>query len=154
MSCGFASQLSIVPHQSPPIPTWPRSSLMTCANGPRTASAATRRPRSSGPARVAWRRAKGRWSGIRPPAAVRSLDGDAQPLAGGAECLVDLMVRGGFGEEEAQVLVTFRERLDDLAQRDGDRKARDPPDGCGVGPAVHGPEPARGGGAPGGPEGV
>src|SRR6266540_618408 len=93
------------------------------------------------PSRAAWRRAEGRWRGI--PAAVDSLNGYAQPLAGRAECLLDLLARGGFGEEEAPVLVTFRERLDDLAQRDRDRKARDPRDGCGVGPAVHGPEHAR-----------
>jgi hypothetical protein len=36
----------------------------------------------------------------------RSSDDDAQPPPGGAERLLDLLVGGGFGEQEAQVAVT------------------------------------------------
>ena len=36
----------------------------------------------------------------------RSSDDDAQPPPGGVERLLDLLVGGGFGEQEAQVAVT------------------------------------------------
>src|SRR6266568_5692266 len=70
-------------------------------------------------------------------------DDRAQPPAGGAERLLNLLVRGSFGEQEAQVAVTLRERTDVLAYRDGDRQAGDTRDGRGVGPAVHGSKYAR-----------
>src|SRR6266545_5192635 len=73
----------------------------------------------------------------------RSPDDHAQPPPRGAERLLHLLVRGGFGEHKAQVAVTLRERTDGLAYRDGDRQAGGARDGRGLGPAVHGLEHAR-----------
>jgi hypothetical protein len=63
------------PREFPPILSWFRLSVVTCANGPPTAQLSLRVPTRFAPYRAAWRRAEGRWREI--PAAV---DQDSAPI--------------------------------------------------------------------------
>src|SRR6266536_1407797 len=85
------------------------------------------RPQDHGPARP-----KAGWAAPRSP---RSVDHHAQPLAGVGERALDLLVVLAFGEDEAQVPVSFGERMDGLAGGDGDGQAGDSGHGRGFGAA-------------------
>src|SRR6266702_7624313 len=63
------------------------------------------------------------------PGSPWSVDHHAQPLAGSGERALDLLVVLAFGEDEAQVPVSFGERIDGLADGDGDGQGGD----CGHG---------------------
>src|SRR6266702_3292117 len=77
-----------------------------------------------------------------PPRSPRSADHHAQPLAGGGESALDLLVVLAFGEDEAQVPVSFGKRMDGLADRDGDGQAGDSGHGLGFGTALDRPQHA------------
>src|SRR5258708_38443916 len=72
----------------------------------------------------------------------RSSNHHAQSLAGSAERALNLLVVLAFGEHEAQVPVAFRERMDGLADGDGDGQADDSGHGPGFGAAVNRPQHA------------
>src|ERR1039457_4989166 len=71
-----------------------------------------------------------------------SLDGHAQPLAGGVERVLDVSPGVAFGEDEAQVPVSFGEGADALAGGDGDRQAGDSGHGGCAGVAFDGAQHA------------
>src|ERR1039457_3225024 len=71
-----------------------------------------------------------------------SLDGHAQPLAGGVERVLDVSPGVAFGEDEAQVPVSFGEGADALAGGDGDRQAGDSGHGGCAGVAFYGAQHA------------
>lgn len=71
------------------------------------------------------------------------MDDHAQPLAGRVQRLLDVVAGVAFGEEEAEVPVSVRERADTLAGRDGDGQAGDSRDGGRVGAALDRAERAR-----------